>query len=247
MDTSDDIYTDFLTDFEGDKFRLWLRAGDTYDGSFPWTNPEAGTFIDLPASSDEIENAIEIQAEKDRCDPSDISVRMGYAGGRLVGFDEMCFEVHSVTELNDLANLICANKKLDSDAIFQYTDLKGLYDMDELLNVALQADGLPVRDLQAEETYAGETYLKDQEGTIYDLDYDYNLFRIDNGYLDLNSERTPDTIDPHLYSHKELTEKIAAMVANNPETESLDEMMSAKNEEAGLRQPEESIVDIEAR
>ena len=54
-------------------------------------------------------------------------------------------EDYSFEEANLLAAVVMHNPEIDCDVLFQYCDLREIYDPIEVFNVALQYDAIPYR------------------------------------------------------------------------------------------------------
>ncbi len=125
---------------------IWVTAADSASYETYRNDPSAGAEISLPLAPAALAAELAREAKREGVKPSSLRLRAWKYLGRFAPFEWLPLdEFGTIEEANLLAAAVAGNPEIDCDVLFQYCDLREIYDPLEYLNVALQYDAVPYR------------------------------------------------------------------------------------------------------
>lgn len=125
---------------------IWVTA---YEGASFETyrnDPGVGTEIRLPLAPAALSDTLAREAVREGVEPESLRLCAWKYIGRFAPFEWLPLdEFGTVEEANLLAAAVAGNPEIDCDVLFQYCDLREVYEPLGYLNVALQYDAVPYR------------------------------------------------------------------------------------------------------
>lgn len=125
---------------------IWVTA--TKGASFETyrNDPSAGAEISLPLAPAALAVELAREAEREGVESEALRICGWKYLGRFAPFEWLPLgEDYTIEEANLLAAAVMHNSGIDCDVLFQYCDLREIYDPLEVLNVAFQYDAIPYR------------------------------------------------------------------------------------------------------
>lgn len=125
---------------------IWVTALEGASFETYRNDPGAGAEIRLPMATAALADELAREAGREEVEPGSLRLRAWKYLGRFAPFEWLPLdEFGTVEDANLLAAAVTRNPEIDCDVLFQYCDLRELYEPLEYLNVALQYDTLPYR------------------------------------------------------------------------------------------------------
>lgn len=125
---------------------IWVTALEGASFETYRNDPSAGAEIHLPLAPTALTDALAREAGREGVEPESLRLCAWKYLGRFAPFEWIPLgEDYTFEEANLLAAVVMHNPEIDCDVLFQYCDLREIYDPIEGLNVALQYDALPYR------------------------------------------------------------------------------------------------------
>ena len=124
---------------------IWVTALEGATFETYRNDPSVGTEIRLPLAPAALADALEHEAEREEAEAESLRLCAWKYIGRFAPFEWLPLdEVYNIEEANLLAAVVMHNPEIDCDVLFQYCDLREVYDPSEVFNVALQYESIPV-------------------------------------------------------------------------------------------------------
>lgn len=125
---------------------IWVTAAEGASFETYRNDPSVGAEIRLPLAPAALADALAREAGREGVEPGSLRLRAWEYLGRFAPFEWLPLdEFGTVEEANLLAAAVVGNPEIDCDVLFQYCDLREVYEPLEYLNVALQYDAVPYR------------------------------------------------------------------------------------------------------
>lgn len=125
---------------------IWVTALEGASFETYRNDPSVGAEIRLPLVPAALADALACEAGREGVEPESLRLRAWEYLGRFAPFEWLPLgEGYTVEEANLLAAAVMHNSGIDCDVLFQYCDLREIYDPLEVLNVAFQYDAVPFR------------------------------------------------------------------------------------------------------
>lgn len=125
---------------------IWVTAADGASFETYRNDSGAGAEIRLPLAPAALVDALAREAEREGVEPESLRLCAWEYIGRFAPFEWLPLdEFGTVEDANLLAAAVAGNPEIDCDVLFQYCDLREVYEPLEYLNVALQYDDIPYR------------------------------------------------------------------------------------------------------
>lgn len=125
---------------------IWVTAAEGASFETYQNDPCVGAEIRLPLEPAALADALAREAEREGVEPSSLRLRAWKYLGRFAPFEWLPLgEAYTIEEANLLAAAVMNNPEIDCDVLFQYCDLREVYDPIEVLNVILQYGSIPYR------------------------------------------------------------------------------------------------------
>lgn len=125
---------------------IWVTAADGASFETYRNDPSVGAEIRLPLAPAELADALAREAGREGVGTGSLRLRAWNYLGRFAPFEWLPLdEFGTVEDANLLAAAVMHNPEIDCDVLFQYCDLREVYEPLEYLNVALQYDTIPYR------------------------------------------------------------------------------------------------------
>lgn len=125
---------------------IWLTALEGASFETYRNEPTAGAEIRLPLAPAALADALTREATREGVEPKLLRLCAWKYLGRFAPFEWIPLgEDYTFEEANLLAAAVMHNPEIDCGVLFEYCDLREIYDPIEYLNVALQYDALPYR------------------------------------------------------------------------------------------------------
>lgn len=110
------------------------------------TDPSAGAEIRLPLTPAQLADELAREAEREGVEPKSLCLCGWKYLGRFMPFEWLPLnEIGTAEDANLLAAAITRDPDIDCDVLFQYCDLREIFEPLGYINVALQYDALPYR------------------------------------------------------------------------------------------------------
>lgn len=125
---------------------IWVTASEGASFETYRNDPGVGTEIRLPLPPAALADELAREAKREGVEPESLRLCTWQYLGRFAPFEWLPLdEFGTVKEANLLAAAVTGNPEIDCDVLFQYCDLREVYEPLEYLNVALQYDDIPYR------------------------------------------------------------------------------------------------------
>lgn len=125
---------------------IWVTALEGASFGTYRNDPGAGAEIRLPLAPAALADALAREAGREGVGTESLRLCAWEYLGRFAPFEWLPLdEFGTVEEANLLAAAVAGNPEIDCDVLFQYCDLREVYEPLEYLNVALQYDDIPYR------------------------------------------------------------------------------------------------------
>lgn len=125
---------------------IWVTALEGASFETYRNDPSVGAEIRLPLAPAALADVLAREAGREGVEPESIRLCAWEYFGRFAPFEWLPLdEFGTVEEANLLAAAVVGNPEIDCDVLFQYCDLREVYEPLEYLNVALQYDAIPYR------------------------------------------------------------------------------------------------------
>ncbi|WP_432315865.1 hypothetical protein [Collinsella aerofaciens] len=125
---------------------IWVTALEGASFETYRNDPSVGAEIHLPLAPAALTDALAREAGREGVEPESLRLRAWEYLGRFAPFEWLPLgEDYTIEEANLLAAAVMHNSGIDCDVLFQYCDLREIYDPLEVLNVAFQYDAVPYR------------------------------------------------------------------------------------------------------
>lgn len=125
---------------------IWVTAAEGASFETYRNDPSVGAEIRLPLEPATLADELAREAGREGVEPSSLRLRAWKYLGRFAPFEWLPLdEFGTVEEANLIAAAVVGNPEIDCDVLFQYCDLREVYEPLEYLNVALQYDAVPYR------------------------------------------------------------------------------------------------------
>lgn len=125
---------------------IWVTAleGATFENYR--NDPSVGSEIRLPLAPAELAAELTHEAMREGAETESLRLRAWKYIGRFAPFEWLPLgEAYTIEEANLLAAAVMRNPEIDCDVLFQYCDLREVYDPIEVFNVAFQYESVPYR------------------------------------------------------------------------------------------------------
>ena len=123
---------------------IWVTALEGATFETYRNDPSVGTEIRLPLAPAALADALAHEAEREGAETESLRLCAWKYIGRFAPFEWLPLdEVYNIEEANLLAAVVMHNPEIDCDVLFQYCDLREVYDPSEVFNVALQYESIP--------------------------------------------------------------------------------------------------------
>lgn len=125
---------------------IWVTALEGASFETYRNDPSAGAEIRLPLAPAALADALAREAGREGVEPETLRLCAWEYIGRFAPFEWIPLgEDYTFEEANLLAAVVMHNPEIDCDVLFEYCDLREIYDPIEVFNVALQYDAIPYR------------------------------------------------------------------------------------------------------
>lgn len=125
---------------------IWVTALEGASFETYRTDPSAGAEIRLPLAPAQLADELDREAAREGVEPKSLRLCGWKYLGRFTPFEWLPLgEVYTFKEANLLAAVVMHNPKIDCDVLFQYCDLREVFEPLGYINVALQYDAVPYR------------------------------------------------------------------------------------------------------
>ena len=125
---------------------IWVTAAEGASFETYRNDPSVGAEIHLPLEPAALADALASEAGREGVETESLRLRAWEYIGRFVPFEWLPLgEAYTIEEANLLAAAVMNNPEIDCDVLFQYCDLREVYDPIEVLNVILQYGSIPYR------------------------------------------------------------------------------------------------------
>ena len=125
---------------------IWVTALEGASFETYRADPSAGAEIHLPMTPAELENELEREAAREGVELKFLRLCGWKYLGRFVPFEWLPLnEIGTAEDANLLAAAVMRDPDIDCDVLFQYCDLREIFEPLGYINVALQYDALPYR------------------------------------------------------------------------------------------------------
>lgn len=125
---------------------IWVTAAEGASFETYRNDPSVGAEIRLPLAPAALADALASEAGREGVETESLRLRAWEYIGRFAPFEWLPLgEVYTIEEANLLAAAVMNHPEIDCDVLFQYCDLREVYDPVEVLNVILQYGSIPYR------------------------------------------------------------------------------------------------------
>lgn len=125
---------------------IWVTALEGATFETYRNDPSVGTEIRLPLAPAELAAELTHEAKREGAEPDSLRICAWKYIGRFAPFEWLPLdEVYTIEEANLLAAVVMHNPEIDCDVLFQYCDLREVYEPIEVFNVAFQYESVPYR------------------------------------------------------------------------------------------------------
>lgn len=125
---------------------IWVTALEGASFETYRNDPSVGAEIRLPLTPEALDDQLAREAEREGVETESLRLCGWKYLGRFAPFEWIPLgEDYTFEEANLLAAAVMHNPEIDCDVLFEYCDLREIYDPIEVLNVAFQYDAVPYR------------------------------------------------------------------------------------------------------
>lgn len=125
---------------------IWVTALEGASFETYRNDPSVGAEIRLPLAPEALDDELAREAKREGVEPEALRICGWKYLGRFAPFEWLPLgEDYTIEGANLLAAAVMHNSGIDCDVLFQYCDLREIYDPLEVLNVAFQYDAVPYR------------------------------------------------------------------------------------------------------
>lgn len=125
---------------------IWVTAVEGASFETYRNDPSIGTEISLPQTPEALDNELAREAEREKVKPESLRLCAWEYLGRFAPFEWLPLgESYTIEEANLLAAAVMHDPEINCDVLFQYCDLRDIYDPSEVLNIAFQYEFIPYR------------------------------------------------------------------------------------------------------
>lgn len=125
---------------------IWVTATEGASFETYRNNSSTGAEISLPLAPAALADELAREAKREGVEPEALRICGWKYLGRFAPFEWIPLgEDYTIEEANLLAAAVMHNSGIDCDVLFQYCDLREIYDPLEVLNVVFQYDAVPYR------------------------------------------------------------------------------------------------------
>lgn len=125
---------------------IWVTAAEGASFETYRNDPSVGAEISLPLAPAELADELAREAECEGVEPESLRLCGWKYLGRFAPFEWLPLgEDYTIGEANLLAASVMHNPEIDCAVLFEYCDLREIYDPLEVLNIAFQYDAVPFR------------------------------------------------------------------------------------------------------
>lgn len=125
---------------------IWVTALEGATFETYRNDPSVGTEIRLPLAPAELATELTHEAKREGAEPDSLRICTWKYIGRFAPFEWLPLdEVYTIEEANLLAAVVMNNPEIDCDILFQYCDLREVFEPIEVFNVAFQYESVPYR------------------------------------------------------------------------------------------------------
>ena len=125
---------------------IWVTAAEGASFETYRNDPSVGAEIHLPLEPAALADALASEAGREGVETESLRLRAWEYIGRFVPFEWLPLgEAYTIEEANLFAAAVMNNPEIDCDVLFQYCDLREVYDPIEVLNFILQYGSIPYR------------------------------------------------------------------------------------------------------
>ena len=125
---------------------IWVTATEGASFETYRADPGAGAEIRLPLAPAALADELAREAGREGVEPESLRLCAWEYLGRFAPFEWLPLgEVYTIEEANLLAAAVMHNPEIDCAVLFEYCDLREIYDPLEVFNVALQYESIPYR------------------------------------------------------------------------------------------------------
>lgn len=125
---------------------IWVTALEGASFETYRNDPSTGAEIRLPLAPAQLADELAREAEREGVEPKSLRLCGWKYLGRFAPFEWLPLgEVYTFEEANLLAAVVMHNPEIDCDVLFQYCDLREVFEPLGYINVALQYDAIPYR------------------------------------------------------------------------------------------------------
>lgn len=125
---------------------IWVTGAEGASFETYRNDPSAGAEISLPLAPAELADELAREAEREGVEPESLRLCGWKYLGRFTPFEWLPLgETYTIEEANLLAASVMYNPEIDCAVLFEYCDLREIYDPLEVFNIALQYESIPYR------------------------------------------------------------------------------------------------------
>lgn len=125
---------------------IWVTAAEGASFETYRNDPGAGAEIRLPLAPAALADELDREAGREGVEPESLRLRGWKYIGRFAPFEWLPLgESYTIEEANLLAAAVMHDPEINCDVLFQYCDLREIFDPSEVLNVAFQYESIPYR------------------------------------------------------------------------------------------------------
>lgn len=125
---------------------IWVTAAEGALFETYRNDPSIGTEIRLPLPPATLADELDREAGREGVEPESLRLCAWEYLGRFAPFEWLPLgESYTIEEANLLAAAVMHDPEIDCDVLFQYCDLREIYDPIEVFNIALQYESIPFR------------------------------------------------------------------------------------------------------
>lgn len=125
---------------------IWMTALEGASFETYRNDPSVGAEIRLPLVPAALSDELAREAKREGAEPKALRLCAWKYLGRFAPFEWLPLgEDYTFEEANLLAAVVMHNPEIDCDVLFQYCDLREIYNPIEVFNVAFQYDAVPYR------------------------------------------------------------------------------------------------------
>ena len=125
---------------------IWVTAAEGASFETYRNDPSAGAEIRLPLAPAALDDELAGEAKREGVEPESLRLCGWKYLGRFAPFEWLPLgETYTIEEANLLAASVMHNPEIDCAVLFEYCDLREIYDPLEVFNIAFQYDAVPFR------------------------------------------------------------------------------------------------------